>query len=166
MSTTPRFAAGLAAIALIVVAGPSGVSGASDGSSHRQLAGVRQATAGFHRLDRAVDAGYEPFLDCFDLPDVGGMGQHYVHFGLLDGEVDAGAPEALVYEVRRDRLRLVAVEYVVPDGFVDPDVPPVLFGQRLHRNADLGVWVLHAWIWRDNPLGMFQDFNPNVRDCP
>jgi hypothetical protein len=25
---------------------------------------------------------------------------------------------------------------------------------------------MHAWIWKDNPSGMFVDFNPKVRLCP
>ena len=26
-------------------------------------------------------------------------------------------------------------------------------------------WYLHVWAWRDNPEGMFADFNPVVQ-CP
>jgi hypothetical protein len=26
--------------------------------------------------------------------------------------------------------------------------------------------VIHAWIWKDNPSGIFQDYNPKVRLCP
>ena len=27
---------------------------------------------------------------------------------------------------------------------------------------DLGLYVLHAWIWQNNPTGMFMDWNPTV----
>ncbi len=33
-------------------------------------------------------------------------------------------------------------------------------------NPSLGLWTLHAWIWRDNPLGLFESYNSNVPLCP
>ena len=146
-------------LAVLASAIPAGAAGESD------LASVRQATAKFHKLAAAEAAGYVEFLPCFDSAD-GGMGQHYVDLGALDGVVEATHPEAMVYEVKDGKLQLVAVEYIVPDPFVDPANPPALFGQDFHLNASLGVWVLHAWIWQPNPSGMFQDFNPTVGACP
>ena len=29
----------------------------------------------------------------------------------------------------------------------------------------LKLWVLHAWLWKDNPTGMFSPTNPKVK-CP
>ena len=60
---------------------------------------------------------------------------------------------------------MVAVEYIVPNS---PDVvePPMLFDRHFHLNTDLDVWVLHAWVWKANPTGMFMDFNPRVGACP
>jgi hypothetical protein len=132
----------------------------------RELRQVKKATYRFHNVRKAERARYEQFLECFD-SDEGGMGQHYVDLASLDGVVEARHPEAMVYEVgRKGRLRLVAVEYIVPSPFVDPADPPSLFGQDFHLNAALDVWVLHAWIWKKNPAGMFADWNPRVRDCP
>jgi hypothetical protein len=131
------------------------------------LESARRATAAYHDLDRALAAGYQKFLPCFDDPSAGGMGQHYVNFGLLDGTVDAAAPEALVYEVAPSGERLVAVEYLVPYTAVPSTAPPpTLFGAAFSRHDDLGVWALHAWIWRPNPAGMHADFNPRVAACP
>ena len=31
------------------------------------------------------------------------------------------------------------------------------------RFTDLTQWMLHAWIWKDSPKGVFSDTNPNVR---
>lgn len=45
------------------------------------------------------------------------------------------------------------------------DEPPSLFGLDLQHSV-LPLWVLHAWIWKDNPAGAFLDFNPAVRPCP
>jgi hypothetical protein len=133
--------------------------------SSAQFAGVRQATAAFHNLAKAKAAGYEEFLPCIDAPGVGGMGQHFVDMAALDGIVEAAHPEALVYEPRGNKYRLVGVEYVVPQAAWQGTDPPELFGEHFHRNDALGIWALHAWIWRHNPDGMHADFNPKVSLC-
>jgi hypothetical protein len=140
---------------------------ASPGRSGPSLADVRNATAAYHSIAAAEHAHYEPFLACFDDPAHGGMGQHFVDQALLkdNGRVSATHPEALVYEPRPDGYRLVAVEYVVPGPDTLSPVP-TLFDQPFTYNATLGVWKLHAWIWRPNPAGMFADYNPDVRMCP
>jgi hypothetical protein len=30
----------------------------------------------------------------------------------------------------------------------------------------LPLYVIHTWIWKDNPSGLFEDYNPKVRMCP
>jgi hypothetical protein len=40
--------------------------------------------------------------------------------------------------------------------------PPTAFGETFHRNEPPGLWVLHAWPWRDHPSGLHSDWNPNV----
>ncbi len=101
---------------------------------------------------------------CFDNP-AGGMGIHYVRN--IDGIVDANDPEALVYEVRPNgQTKLVAVEYIVPETEVDPANPPMLYGHMFHPHAFLPVYILHVWVWKTNPDGLFADFNPNVTPCP
>lgn len=140
--------------------------GSHSSQLRRELKQVKRATDRFHSVRAAVRSGYEEFLECFD-SDQGGMGQHYVDIAALDGTVELTHPEAMVYEVKGNgRLRLVAVEYIVPSPFVDPDDPPTLLGQTFHLNTDLDVWVLHAWIWKWNPTGLFADWNPRVRACP
>lgn len=150
-------AATVAALGL-VLASPASAGGQSE------LAGVRAATAAFHDLDAADDAGYVQFLPCFDAP-AAGMGQHFVNVSLLDGTVDALHPESLVYEQGPDGYRLVGVEYIVPQAAWSGSSPPSLFGEQFHPVDSLGIWALHAWVWRPNPDGMFQDFNPKVRLC-
>jgi hypothetical protein len=88
------------------------------------------------------------------------MGEHYADPATFsDGVVDPLRPEALVYEHVGTRLRLVAVEWV-------STTPATMAGIPLHLNESLGVYVLHAWIWKHNPDGMLADFNPAVGDCP
>jgi hypothetical protein len=152
------FVAAWAALVLVATVAPAAASGPG-------LAAVRAATARYHDPVAAAADGYAPLLECIDADGVGGMGQHLAATP-FDGAVDALRPEALVYEVRGDRLQLVGVEYIVPQVEWTGDHPPSLFGQHFHRNDALGIWALHAWVWRPNPSGMFEDFNPNVRMCP
>lgn len=131
---------------------------------------ARQGTASFHKVGNASAAGYVSTLDdlgCFQNPGVGGMGLHYLSPSLLDGSVDARTPEALVYEMADDgKLKLVGVEYIVPVAAWVGASPPSLFGHDFHVHPVLPLWVLHAWIWTPNPLGMFEDWNPRVAQCP
>lgn len=134
-----------------------------------ELAAVRAATAEFHRTEAAQAAGHDlvPGLDhCFENPGVGAMGYHYIDVELLDLEVDASQPEAMVYAPGPNgQLQLAAVEYIVPaaawDASGNTELPELL-GQTFHLNEPLGVYVLHAWVWMNNPAGMFEDWNPRV----
>ena len=139
-----------------------------------QLAALRGATARFHRLDAAVAEGYTPFGGCFSDPaGTGAMGYHYVNNELVDDPaIDPLRPELLVYAQQPSgELRLVAVEWIT---FVSAwhgagnAAPPGLFGHEFHVNPTLlaePFYLLHAWIWKNNPDGMFADWNPKVR-CP
>lgn len=142
------------------------------------LSKARAATAGYHNIDKAQDAGYVEFKDlnhiaCIDQPGTGGMGIHYVRPDLImDGTVDAATPEALVYEPEPNgRLRLVAVEYIVFQAAWTQPSPPSLFGEEFHllvgpnRYGPDSFYELHAWLWKHNPSGMFEDWNPRVV-CP
>lgn len=130
----------------------------------QDLARARAATAQFQRDSVAFDADYTfLFLDmCMENQPTGGMGYHYVNVGLLDSIVEVERPEALMYEPGRNgQLRLVGLEYVIPaDAWASADAP-VLFGQELVLN-DFGLWALHVWIWKNNPEGIFKDWNPTV----
>jgi hypothetical protein len=135
------------------------------------LAGVRAATAAFHRPEAAQAAGWDlvPGLDhCFNNPGGGAMGYHYINVGILDLTLDPLQPEAMVYAPGpQGQLQLGAVEYIVPAAAWDAEnaALPEVLGQQLHLNEALGVYVLHAWIWQHNPSGMHADWNPRV-SCP
>jgi hypothetical protein len=155
------------AIVLIVLAGSLLLVTHAMAAGDASLEGVRKATRQFHDVKKAEAAGYERFLDCFDLPGVGGMGQHYVQLNSLDANLDPLKPEAMVYEVKKNgRLRLGAVEYIVPVDAWNGTNPPKLFGRSFFLVRNLNVWALHAWIWKKNPLGTFESYNPRVRMCP
>lgn len=129
----------------------------------RQLAQVRAATAKYHDVDEALLDGYVPVGGCVALPTGPAMGVHYVNIQKVDGEINVNDPEILVYSPEADGgLRLVAVEYMIPKVLVS-DLPE-LFGQPFH-DGPMDTWTLHAWVWKNNPAGMFEDFNPKV-SCP
>jgi hypothetical protein len=134
-------------------------AGASEHDSHHvrhELAALRVATFRFHFLAATRASGREDLHLCMDH-----MGEHFANQATFsDGVLDPLDPEAMVYEhTRFGHLRLVAVEWV-------STVPGTVLGIPLHFNADVGLWVLHAWIWKHNPAGMFQDMNPRVGLCP
>jgi hypothetical protein len=174
-----RKSAVIIALAAALIGGPGSIAGAAqpgksaEHSVGSELAVVRRATARYHRLDAALADGFVPFsLDasepdtptCFDKAGTGGMGVHYVKG--IDAQLDPASPEAMVYALTPDGPRLVAVEYIIPEGFVDAANPPEMFGQEFHPHSFLPVYILHAWVWNNNPAGMFADFNPKVGPCP
>ena len=153
-----------AAQAEIDLSAPAGISMAAHAGMNQDLAAVRGATAPFHNFDKADAAGWgTPVTGCVmdeNEPSTGAQGIHYANVPLIDGTVSMLEPEILQYEPQANgRLRLVGVEYIVPLSFDQPDP---LFGQHFHANEAAGLWALHVWIWRHNPDGMFEDWNPKV----
>lgn len=141
-----------------------GRSGETPANVNQQLAALRALTAPFHNFDKAVDAGWGARVtDCFELPGVGGMGFHFANFEYFDGGANLLEPQVLVYEpMKNGKLRLGAIEYIVPFDFAPADGPaPTLMGQSYNPVPGVG-WALHVWVWKHNPLGMFEDWNPMV----
>jgi hypothetical protein len=99
----------------------------------------------------------------------GAMGVHFVNL-TVKGPPDPMKPNVLIYEPVGKELRLVAVEWLVP---LTPDTKevPTLFGQRFmgpmegHEPLipkEFHHYDLHAWLFKDNPLGLFAPTNPKV----
>lgn len=132
---------------------------------------VRLATRDFHDVTVAIAAGYSSAGSCVSGPEVGAMGIHFPNGALVgDGMLDPRRPEILIYEQRGGRLRLLGVEFLVIAQQWDANnaAPPVLLGQHFHyvgspnRYGLPPFYELHVWAWRDNPNGMFVDWNPAV----
>jgi len=164
--------AGVIAAALVVPAATMAASeDQHDTGAAADLAAANLATAAFQDVEAAKEAGYASTLNdlgCFEAAEQGGMGLHFLNESLMDATADPTAPEALVYELDRDGniTGLVAHEYIVPIDAWTEEYPPSLFGQDFHQHSVLPLWILHTWIWKDNPAGVFQDYNPRVRPCP
>jgi len=127
---------------------------------------VREDTQELQTIENAEAAGYQnvDVARCVSSSE-GAMGYHYVNFNLLDLDLDPSNPEILVF-VPGDNgeMRLGAVEYAVPIDLWDEGsvVPPRILGQPMHVNEELGLYVLHAWVYVENPSGVFTDWNPEV----
>jgi len=156
-------AAALCAVSALLLASPQALAG-DQARLNSEITELRLATAPFHSLPNAIDAGWsEDLTGCLALAGVGGMGHHYVNWDIFfDDEVDPLRPELLVYvPTPNGGLRLGAVEYLVFDNVLTGPVPE-LFGQTFHYNPNVQAWVLHVWLWRGNSDGLFADWNPHV----
>ena len=99
----------------------------------------------------------------------GAMGIHFVNL-TIQGPPDPLKPNVLIYEpVGKGKLKLVAAEWLVPLGLAKER--PVLMGQEFLGPMEgheplipqgFHHYDLHAWLFKDNPLGMFAPTNPNV----
>ena len=133
------------------------------------LRSVRHSTARFHSTVQAVQAGYVANGHCVAVPGLGGMGDHWVNSGNVDGTFDPNQPEALLYAPGSGGgLRLVGVEYIVLAGpgedLNGPNRPR--FGDHPFDIGGTPIpaphWSLHVWLYEANPSGLFAPFNPNV----
>jgi len=146
---------------------PAGTTAMVDPGVSRDLERVRSATRAFRDTAAAHAAGYPigTMQPCLSNPSAGGMGHHYVNRALIDDRVDLEHPEILLYApARGGKLKLVAVEYVIPYRLLPRDAEaPHIFGRPLRQNDELKLWNLHVWAWEENPAGLFAEWNPTVK---
>jgi hypothetical protein len=167
--TTTKNAIALAALTAALLA-PAAYAGSSSVDK------ARKATAKYHSLSKAKKDGYARLKDkdgiaCIDDP-MGAMGIHYVKSSLVGNPAeDLKHPEAVVYEPQKNgTLKLVALEWVViqSDWDAHHSSPPKLFGQEFmlqtapNRFGLPAFYMLHAWVWKTNPMGRFMPWNPDV----
>jgi hypothetical protein len=160
----------VALLALVATVLPSAASGDTVGNA-------RNATSIYNDPTAALAGGYDLLTDaaglaCIEQRGTGAMGVHFVKGALVQsGTLDPTRPQALVYEPQADgRLHLVALEYVVFQATWDAShtEAPVLFGQKFmltpagNRFGLPAFYSLHAWVWKNNPAGTFQPWNPQV----
>jgi hypothetical protein len=98
----------------------------------------------------------------------GAMGIHFVNL-TIQGPPDPTKPNVLIYEPVGDKLKLVAAEWLVPLAVAKER--PMLLGQPFQGPMEgheplipqmFHHYDLHAWLFKDNPNGMFSPTNPNV----
>jgi hypothetical protein len=165
----------------LLAAGAALTASATLAITPHDIAQIRRATAQFHRMPVAFEAGYdwadwdETLTGCVQHPVFGAMGYHLFNKELIlnpDNWLDPLRPQALVYAPGpAGNLHLAAVEYIVRQeewhAIHGHDVMPSLLGVHLHPapRPDLGWYILHIWVWRHNPAGILEDWNPAIT-CP
>jgi hypothetical protein len=162
-------------IALAQANPPAAAYGRLPANDSPFLAQVRQATAPYKDINAAAQAGWvgrDPF--CVSGPDRGAMGIHVTNPALISGnQPDVNEPQILIYEPQADgSMVLVGVEYVVLADLWDAAHPtgpaPSVGGQFMLKFPAPNmfnmpsIYVLHAWAWRNNPVGNFALWNRNV----
>jgi hypothetical protein len=177
MPSHTRFLAGPVALALI--AGTPAATPAQSASAappttgygevvRTGLARVRTILGAYVSLDSAVAAGYNRDVPrCYVHEHHGAMGYHHINRAYVDATIEVDRPEILLYERQPDgRYTLNGVEYIIPyTRWPRDSVPPKVFDLDLKQEDDLKLWYLHMWAWKENPAGLFADWNPTVR-CP
>lgn len=163
--------------AVILLAGIGAGTGAV-GADEAQFDAMRQALAKYDDPYVAIRDLYLSTEACvhydgtrmdghMDYPK-GAMGIHFVNL-TIQGPPDPLKPNVLLYEPVDGKLRLVGVEWLVP--LAAAKERPVLFDQPFmgpmegHEPLipkEFGHYDLHAWLFKDNPLGMFSPTNPDV----
>jgi hypothetical protein len=176
MSSFARFAA--AAVTALSAMG-LGIGPATAGeASKAEVDAMRKALAKYEDPYVAVRDLYLSTVGCvhydgtkieghMDYPK-GAMGVHFVNL-TIQGPPDPMKPNVLIYEPVGTKLKLVAAEWLVPLAVAKER--PVLLGQPFQGPMEgheplipqgFHHYDLHAWLFKDNPLGMFSPTNPDV----
>jgi len=152
-----------------------------------QLDTVRQATEKYQDVAVALGDGYHVSPEQFP-----NMGAHFVNLErMIDGVFNPAEPEFLLYiRDEAEEWQLVGTGFLLPtplvgedhpDGFVGPldnwhvHYSLCLGGRDNSRSATPGEcqeqggtwlpsfgWMIHSYVWVDNPLGVFGMWNPNI----
>ena len=164
-------------LALIGMGAAIGIANADD-ALKAQLDALRKALAKYEDPYVAVRDLYLSTVGCvhydgstmdghMNYPK-GAMGIHFVNL-TVQGPPDPMKPNVLIYEPVGGQLKLVAAEWLVP--LTAAKERPILFGQPFQGPMEgheplipqgFHHYDLHAWLFKDNPLGMFSPTNPNV----
>ncbi|MET9892577.1 hypothetical protein ABZZ47_20660 [Streptomyces sp. NPDC006465] len=168
--------AAAASLALAAVPAPA-ASGPVDPADRKAVRDLATAyLASFKYLDEkaALADGYVPHQCSTDPAGHGSMGYHYFNESRY-GSLDPAKPAALLFEDGKNgRRRLAGVEWIVVDADqnlktkqrlsmfggqkFDGPMPGHYPGMPIHYD-------LHVWLWKHNPSGLFNRWNPRVK-CP
>ena len=128
-----------------------------------ELQQVKAATAKYQNINNAFADNYgkDPIVV---MPN---MGYHFLKVELVSPVFDMKKPAILVYNKKNNgKFELVAVEYAVPMSSLPPHVAPEGFtgndDEWDENTLNTGWWTLHAWVWENNPDGVFKPMNPLV----
>jgi hypothetical protein len=172
----------LLAVALAVGLGASAahLSASAEEPYQRDIDALRESLLKYRDVYTAVRDGYFSTVGCVHYDGMkmdghveyqkGAMGIHFVNTSLVGPKPDPMRPAILMYEPRDGKLELIGVEWIVPMNSVKER--PKLFGQDFlgpmegHEPIipkEFAHYDLHAWLFKENPLGLFAATNPEVK---
>jgi hypothetical protein len=161
-----------AAVFAIAVAVASDAMAADATGLSPEMEKLRAALEPYKDPVKAVHDGYFSTLGCVEYPS-GAMGVHFLNPALIGPVPDPMKPVLLLYEPDGERLRLVAVEWLIPLA-TGIKSQPQLFGRPFDGPMEghepllpleLHHYDLHVWLFKHNPMGVFSPVNPDVK-CP
>jgi len=151
----------------------------------QQLTAAKTASAKYRNAAVARADGYVQVTQF-----IPGLGLHMVNLGISQTTFDPSRPQVLLYEPRSSGgLRLVGIGYALqtlgdtsPEGFAGgsdvwhfhrnlcflPDGSVTIAPSAAACQAKSGffqartAWLLHVWVWKSNPNGVFTETNPQV----
>jgi hypothetical protein len=165
------------AVALVGLAAAAPYPAIAEEPSKAEIDAIRNALAKYKDPYVAVRDLYLSTVGCVHYDGMkmpghmeypkGGMGVHFVNLTIQG--LDPMRPNVLIYEPVDGKLELVAAEWLVP--VTAAKERPVLFGQPFQGPMEgheplipqgFVHYDLHAWLFKDNPNGMFSPTNPDV----
>ncbi len=166
------------AVALAGLSITAPISAGAQEPSKAELDAIREALAKYKDPYVAVRDLYLSTVGCVHYDGMkmaghmeypkGGMGIHFVNL-TVQGPLDPKKPNVLIYEPVDGKLQLVAAEWLVPVTVAKER--PVLMGQPFQGPMEgheplipqgFVHYDLHAWLFKDNPNGMFSPTNPDI----
>ena len=135
---------------------------------------IRKASLRFQNINEAIAAGYRLVG-----PDFPGMGEHWVNVRqVVQRDLDLASPAVLSYvKIGRDQI-LTGVAYTWPlrpaeappdfitsgiwhthKGSIDEETLVLNPRGMTHGGNDHQLAMVHAWVWVDNPAGVFEQDN-------
>ncbi|MFB7247642.1 hypothetical protein ACFCYX_34865 [Streptomyces populi] len=147
----------------------------ADPKAMRDLVKAYLASVKYRDEKVALADGYVPHQCSSDPAGHGSMGYHYFNESRY-GSLDPAKPAALLFEDGKDgKRRLAGVEWIVLDSDqnlkTSKDRPSMFGGQKFdgpmpgHYPGMPIHYDLHVWLWKQNPNGLFDRWNPRVK-CP
>jgi len=164
---------------------PGAVSAAQAVALRAQLAAAKAATAKYRDVSAAKATGYRQVTQF-----IPGLGLHLVNLNIPENVFDPSRPQILLYEPDGSGgLTLAGVAYrfvhttdtppegfaggsdvwhfhnnlcFLPGGSVTIAPTAAACAQRQGVFQAQTDWLLHAWVWKTNPNGVFTEFNPSV----
>lgn len=164
-----RWLAAALCVVILASAAPAGAHEAKLPEVSAELEALRAKLAKYKDPMAAIRDGYFSTLTCVQYPD-GAMGVHFFNASLIGPTPDPDKPQVLMYEPVGGKLRLIAVEWLVPLA-TGIEEAPRLFERTFHgpmpghypvMPKGLRHYDMHVWLFKENPNGLFYGANPTV----